>query len=337
MKKIQYYTIMKFLGNDVNTTAYEDINRLCEHVKLTNPEVDINSLRNSVAAYEECLSDEMCDKYPYVYIGFNPPQGTSKIYRYENFTSGTPVFNFISEVNPNPTVAFIPQNYRGQSGDSLCDIATLNGYPTVSYRTDKFNSWLAQNSSMLQINREREDLSYNQTKMNQGLSALGNIAGTVGSLATGNAAGVASNITGLVSTGIQAGYNEQNHELNIRQQMAQIEAQKLVPDNVSMSTSNATLLGYNMIDKNIFSRYTIKAQFARKIDKYFDMYGYQTNELKVPNINNRPNWNYVKTTACNINANIPQMDLAEIKELFNSGITLWHSTVNFKNYSANNR
>lgn len=272
-----------------------------------------------------------------MYLGFNPSNGGNKIYRYEDFSSGTPTFKLASEVNPNPTVAFIPQNYRGQSGDSLSDLATLNGYPTVSYRTDKFNSWLAQNSSMLQINREREDLSYNQTKMNQGLSALGNIAGTVGSLATGNAAGVASNITGLVSTGIQAGFNEQNHELNIRQQMAQIEAQKLVPDNVSMSTSNATLLGYNMIDKNIFSRYTIKAQFARKIDKYFDMYGYQTNELKVPNINNRPTWNYVKTTACNINANIPQMDLAEIKELFNSGITLWHSIINFKNYSANNR
>lgn len=275
--------------------------------------------------------------YPYMYLGFNPSNGSTKIYRYEDFSSGTPTFKLISEINPNPTVSFIPQNYRGQSGDSLSDTTYLNGYPSLSYKNDVFNSWLAQNSSMLQINREREDLSYNQTKMNQTLSTIGNVAGAVGSLASGNAAGVASSVTGLVSTGIQAQFNEQNHELNIRTQMAQVEAQKLMPDSASLSSSNSTLLGYNMIDKNIFSRYTIKAQFARKIDKYFDMYGYQTNELKVPNINNRPTWNYVKTTACNINANIPQMDLAEIKELFNSGITLWHSTVNFKNYSANNR
>ena len=59
---------MKFLGNDVHTTSYEDISTLCEHVGLTNPEVDINSLRNKVCAYEECLSDEKHDKYPYVYI-----------------------------------------------------------------------------------------------------------------------------------------------------------------------------------------------------------------------------------------------------------------------------
>ena len=66
-------------------------------------------------------------------------------------------------------------------------------------------------------------------------------------------------------------------------------------------------------------------------------FGYQTNKFKIPNINNRPTWNYVKTLACNINANIPQADLAEIKDMFNSGITLWHNTTNFKNYYANNR
>ena len=57
-------------------------------------------------------------QYPYMYIGFNPPNGTSKIYRYEDFTGGTPSFKLISEVNPNPSVYVIPQNYRGVSGDS---------------------------------------------------------------------------------------------------------------------------------------------------------------------------------------------------------------------------
>ena len=59
---------MKFFGNDVHATSYEDINTLCKHVELTNPEVDINSLRNKICAYEESLSDESHDKYPFVYI-----------------------------------------------------------------------------------------------------------------------------------------------------------------------------------------------------------------------------------------------------------------------------
>ena len=169
------------------------------------------------------------------------------------------------------------------------------------------------------------------------LGIAGNVGGGVASLATGNVGGGASSIGGIVGNVVGAISNEKSHELNIREQMAQIEAQKLLPDNVSMSSSNATLLGYEQIHNNIFTRYNIKAQFARKIDKYFDCFGYQTNMVKVPNTNNRPNWNYVKTLNANINANIPQADLVEIKELFNSGITLWHNAANFKNYAVNNR
>lgn len=243
----------------------------------------------------------------------------------------------MSEVNPNPSVYFIPQNYRGQSGDSLSDAVALNGYPSVSYKNDVFNSWLAQNSSLLQINRERENLSYNQTKTTQGLNLINGLTGLAENAADLNVGGIIGSMTNLGSIGVQAISNEKSHELNIREQMAQVEAQKLVPDTATLGNSNATLLGYGKIDDNIFTRYNIKAEFARKIDKYFDQFGYATNELKTPNINNRPNWNYVKTLNCNINANIPQMDLAEIKELFNSGITLWHNIANFKNYAANNR
>lgn len=65
--------------------------------------------------------------------------------------------------------------------------------------------------------------------------------------------------------------------------------------------------------------------------------GYQTNELKIPNINNRPNWNYVKTQGINLIGNIPNEDLEIIKTLFNSGITLWHNPSTFLDYSQNNR
>jgi hypothetical protein len=68
MEKFKHYTIMKFLGNDVHATSYDNIDGLCEHVELTNPEVDVNSLRNKVVAYEECLSGETHDRYSYVYI-----------------------------------------------------------------------------------------------------------------------------------------------------------------------------------------------------------------------------------------------------------------------------
>ena len=111
----------------------------------------------------------------------------------------------------------------------------------------------------------------------------------------------------------------------------------MLPDNANLSSSNATLIGYNVFDKNIFSRYTIKNQFAKRIDKYFNMYGYETDELKIPNLNNRPNWNYVQTIGINITAPIPQLDLLQIKAMFNDGVTLWHNPNTFGDYSQNNR
>jgi hypothetical protein len=81
---------------------------------------------------------------------------------------------------------------------------------------------------------------------------------------------------------------------------------------------------------------SIKAEYARCLDEYFSAYGYKVNRMKVPNITGRRNWNYVETRACNIIGNIPQEDLDEIKSIFDSGVTIWHNSSTFMDYSQNN-
>lgn len=269
--------------------------------------------------------------YPYLYVGFNPYNGSQKIYRYEDFTNATPSFSIMSEINPNPTVAVIPQNYRGASGDSLSDIATITGYPTISYKTDTFNTWLAQNSNIINLQMEQEKYNYQIDSYKKGIETASNITNNALTLNAIGAVRDASN------DALDLARLDKNHEFYIKNQMAQIEKQKMMPDQVNMGSSNATLMGYGKIDKNIFTRYSISAQFARKIDKYFDMYGYLTNERKVPNLNNRPNWNYVKTIGANIVGNIPQYDLQALKTMFDNGVTLWHNSSTFLDYSQNNR
>lgn len=275
--------------------------------------------------------------YPYVYLGFNPSNGSSKIFRYENFLNGTPKFKIISEVNPNPSIMFIPQNYRGSSGDSLQDLCNLNGYPTLANRSDFFNTWLAQNGEIISLQMQQEQFNYDIGQNQALISAGGNALGSMASMAGENYVGGTSGLLNGINSFIDIYKNQINHEFYIKNQMAQIEKQKMLPDKVNLSSSNATLLGYNLNDKNIFTRYTIKRQFAERIDKFFDMYGYLTNIVKIPNLKNRPNWNYVKTIGCNIIANIPQSDLQIIKDLFDNGITLWHNTSTFLDYSQNNR
>lgn len=275
--------------------------------------------------------------YPYLYLGFNPPSGTNQIYRYEDFANGTPIFKMMCELCQNPTVCFIPQNYRGQTGDNVCDRASLNGYPTISWKTDYFNSWLAQNSSLVVLDAQKERYNYEINSIKSGMNlATGLVSSTLSTFSGDFAGGIASGLSAGANAGLNLASLDANHDFYIKNQLAQIEKQKMLPDSGSLGSSNATLFGYNML-KNIFCRYSIKRQFAERIDKYFDMYGYMTNMLKLPNLNNRPNWNYVKCLGINIIAHIPQNDLQVIKNMFNTGVTLWHNPATFLDYSQNNR
>lgn len=303
------------------------------------------SLPNSLDGYIPI--NQKLRTYPYIYVGFNPVNGQSKIYRYENFTNNTPVFNLISEVNPNPSIYFIPQNYRGANGNSMSDIASISGYPTLSSRNDYFNSWLATSMPTMKNNLAQTQSSYNVNRLGTSIQGALGGASTIGNMVNSsqkeNTTGMdmANAVTGLVSNSLSAAQNIVNQDINyeyyVKGMLAQIETQKMLPDNANLSSSNATLIGYNVFDKNIFSRYTIKNQFAKRIDKYFNMYGYETDELKIPNLNNRPNWNYVQTIGINITAPIPQLDLLQIKAMFNDGVTLWHNPNTFGDYSQNNR
>ena len=56
----------------------------------------------------------------------------------------------------------------------------------------------------------------------------------------------------------------------------------------------------------------------------------------MPNITGRRYWNFVKTKQVNITGDIPQDDMNEIKSYFNTGITFWHDTTKYLDYSQNN-
>lgn len=269
--------------------------------------------------------------YPYCYLGFNPLNATQKIYRFENFPSGQANFLAYCEVNPNPTVLIVPQDYRGNGGNSMNETVSITGYPQLSTTSDYFNTWLAQNSNIVSLNMNQEQYNYEVNALKGGVNMASQLFSP---LLGGGTDGI---ISGTVNNALDLQANDVNHEYYIKQQIAQIERQSLLPDSVSMSSSNATSIGYELNDRDVFCTYTIKAQFAKIIDEYFDMYGYQTNRVKVPNLNNRPNWNYVKTINANIVSSIPQEDLTILKNIFNQGVTIWHNPNTFLDYSQNNR
>ena len=86
----------------------------------------------------------------------------------------------------------------------------------------------------------------------------------------------------------------------------------------------------------------IRAEYARIVDEYFTMYGYRVNEMKSPQFNSRKRFNYLQTLNVDIsgegNIAIPQDDLAELADMFDKGITVWHINrgAEFGSYTGDN-
>ena len=294
-------------------------------------EFTLSAVPNSLNGYVP--RNQKLRQYPFQYLGFTPTNGTNKIFRYEDFENGVPSFKLVSEVNPNPSVYVIPKNYKGISGVNISESGIINGYPNVSYHTDFFSNWLAQNGDLVKLNIDRlntnYDIQWNRESMTSPLTLkMMKQASRLDFL-------------GMVGNKAEMDLAAKNHAFDIKQQMLQAEKQDLMPNTANMGGSNATLLGYEYMNSDVFTRYSIKRQFAERIDLYFDMYGYQTNTLKLPNLNNRPNWNYVKTLGLNVlqksGSNVPQEDLQTFKDIFDEGVTLWHNPLTFLDYSQNNR
>lgn len=179
-----------------------------------------------------------------MYLGFNPPNGTSKVFRFEDFSS-TPTFKLLSEVNPNPTINLIPQNYRGKNGDSLSDTVALNGYPQLSSKVDVYNSWLAENSAIINIQAKQAetnailDIYSNAASMFAGIgnTAISGASGATAETTGGQLGGVSGALggtAGIINSAIGVKRAQANYDYYIKMLNAQKERQALLPDNVTL-------------------------------------------------------------------------------------------------------
>lgn len=66
--------------------------------------------------------------------------------------------------------------------------------------------------------------------------------------------------------------------------------------------------------------------YMSHLTELFTRYGYTINDVIVPDLNSRPAWNYIKSPEFNFTTSIgiPQDAVKAIKDIFASGVTLWH-------------
>ena len=247
--------------------------------------------------------------FPYRYFNIANNSGSSATYKYEYFNSrdGRDVcqFNMLGAISPGCSIRLIPYNYKCGKTEfnyvhtEVEESIVAGKLPTCGWTNDAYTNWLTQNA------------------INIPLDIASDIVKTGVGIATGNVALAGGGLAGIGGT------------------MAEIYQHSLIPTTAKGGVNQGDL---NFADKLCFSVYkkSIKYEYARIIDNYFDMFGYKVNDVKIPNITGRQNWNYVKTIDCNFDGDIPQTDLNIIKAMFNGGVTFWHNPDNILNYSLSN-
>ena len=292
------------------------------------------------------------------------PVGQEKNYR-------TLEFNSTMDITANPTIYIAPVGYKlsNYSGnvENANEAIYISNYPTCAWTNDAYQAFLAQERGAMIASGQNVQRSANATVQaaqiaNQGIqqqanlnstgTLLNGLANVLGNIASGNYGGAAG-------SGVGALWNAYATQQSADVQQIQNLQQAYLSKNTQLQNYATTLWGIKYdhstkppqangaqssgiaitsdTKKISFFVATIKAEFAKKIDDYFDRFGYLVNELKIPHHNSRPNWNYIKTVDCNLTGSIPPDSLDNLNQMFNNGITLWHNPETFLDYTQNNQ
>ena len=268
--------------------------------------VEFDKPYNDISGYIPKNKKLFCYPYNVLYVSNN--EGLGAEFRYEDFDeSGYPnkvMFRIIGHIAPNPTLKAVPSSYKfnpvGETSHHEEYAISLSGYPYCSWNNDMYKEWLAENGIITTFN-----------------TALG-----IGSII----AGAATANTTMTVGGAMAVYH----------QMAQLYKTSIQPDQARGNTSAGSYNIANNTKQFYFYQMQIRYEYAERIDQYFNMYGYKVNTLKVPNISDRPYWNYVQTIDVNIKGDIPHIYMERMKKMFNDGVTFWKHPDYFLRYDMDN-
>ena len=249
--------------------------------------------------------------YPYRCIVINNNAGSSSEYRYEWFFNKETIGNYPTckfrikgIISPGCGIKIYPLDYNetaAKTSDSPNYNYSIDGgkLPTCSWWNDTYTNWLTQNA------------------VNMPLQALGSVFDIAKGGITGIVSGIATGLSGIAG------------------QVGQIYSHSLEPNTGKGGVNQGDLNCADNIGYKAY-RMSIRDEYAKYIDDFFSQFGYKVNRLGTPHIHVRTYYDYCKTIDVNIEGNIPEADLEEIRKMFNNGIRFWHDTSKYLDFSVNN-
>lgn len=258
-------------------------------------------------------------------------------------------------------LSIYPVNYKGVEKNYNEQIV-MNLTPQCAYATDSYRAWLAQNSSKMSVERnyaakaqmlaeEKAAYTYRYTThltdlgyykgVNSDTESLASSFGTT--LATKAQKNKIDKTYADLQDSIAAEdyaltklntRNDYNRAIGLLNAAAGVASTMPPHANGTASGMAGTVNGAYRL-----SCYACVPSpgMVRKLDQYFDMYGYRVDRMEVPTRRTRKYWNYIKCALFNADGNkVPDVYFDTIKAVFEMGITFWHDPAHFLDYSQDN-
>lgn len=285
----------------------------------TGLEITMNSDLNG---YTPVNQKTYTSEFNYLLLSNNAGQDVK--YNYEDFID-PPKFNIDAVLCPGCSIKMYPVDYKkyndirntAQSGQQethrphLQPVEfsygiTAGKYPIGSWSNDAYTNWLTQQAVNEKYNDARQVLGY----ANKDYMEVADISG-----------GVVMPLVDNIMNKMQA---RKMYEFAPNQTSGNVNA-----GDVAYSSQGLTFM---------YSKMSVRYEYARKIDNFFSRFGYRVNEIKTPNLASRTKFNYIKVGGSDelIHGDIPASDLEEINAIFRKGTTIFHDYSTFGNYTQTN-
>lgn len=243
---------------------------------------------------------------PYNMLYVTNNEGGAANYPFEYFSTDNCTFKVTGAMCCTPECMIIPLNYKGVT-NNYNEKLTIGNFPQCAFTVDTFKAWVAQNQNRIAYD-----------------AAIG-IAQTVGGAVAMYATG------GLVGGGTAMGGFEKISSL-----VATAADKSTLPPQARGGGGSIINMANQIKGFQFFYAY-IRAEFAQIIDNYFNVYGYATHRVKIPNRAIRPHWNYVKTQNVSLTGSVPADDMARLRQIYDNGVTFWRNGNEVGDYSLDNR
>lgn len=265
--------------------------------------------------------------YPYTVYEMDDLKGNRLTFRGEYINGDDIILTVRGAVGFANKMSYELKNYNGSAGrQSSYQQAVIDNNPNdVPIVSSYLAAYLQGNKNSIQAQKTNANARGSANML--GSFVTGAVLAGSGS-PVGVATGVATAFSGIIDRHVDIQTTE-----NTLLATAQ-DATNIPPSVAKMGGNTAYDYGNGLNGIRIIKK-TIKPEYRDILAHYWNKYGYKYHKVDHPNRHTRQYWNYLKTVNITIIGDINNDDLRTIKNIYDSGVTLWH-TNDIGNYQLTN-